>query len=74
MRIQMYLHSKSPESDTTTVPDCLSWSRELDIVMVDGLVVVEEIGGSGGGGQWSRFIRFDGVRCCRVYFDAGLTH
>ncbi len=23
------LHSKSPESETTTVPVCLSWSREV---------------------------------------------
>jgi hypothetical protein len=29
------LLSKSPESETTTVPVCLSWSRELDMVVVE---------------------------------------
>ena len=31
----VYVHSKSPESETTTVPVNLSWSRELGIVMVE---------------------------------------
>ena len=34
----VYLHSKSPESETTTVPVALSWSREVDIV---SMVAVE---------------------------------
>jgi hypothetical protein len=28
-----YMHSRSPESDTTTVPVCLSRSREVDMIM-----------------------------------------
>jgi len=27
-------HSKSPESETTTVPVCLSWSREVVMMVV----------------------------------------
>ena len=38
------------------MPDALSWSRELDIVVGDDIVVVEEDVGRGGG-QWPRFIR-----------------
>ena len=29
-------HSKSPESETTTVPVCFKWSREVVMVVVDG--------------------------------------
>ena len=35
-----YSHSKSPESDTTTVPVCLSASREVVMVAGGGVVVV----------------------------------
>jgi hypothetical protein len=31
----VYIHSKSPESETTTVPVALSWSRELGMVVVE---------------------------------------
>lgn len=51
------------------MPEALSWSREFDIAL-DEVMVVEEIVGSGGGGQWSRFYQ---IRRCRAYFDA-LTH
>lgn len=43
----MYLHSKSPESETTTVPVCLRASRA--VVMVVVMVVDEDMSGSGGG-------------------------
>ena len=32
-KAMLYVHSKSPESETTTVPVALSWSRELGMVV-----------------------------------------
>jgi hypothetical protein len=33
VRSRIDLHSKSPESETTTVPVCLRWSREVVMVV-----------------------------------------
>ena len=30
-KVEMSLHSKSPESETTTVPVAFKWSKEVDI-------------------------------------------
>lgn len=32
--LRKHSHSKSPESETTMVPVCLSWSREVVMMMV----------------------------------------